>query len=104
MRTLLNSCKYIIVLCLLGAGVLIAGSSHEIIYNGGNPGVEIQNGQNSNIQEVSMVPQSLDHINIILVLLCTGLIGFIGVRRHGHTFKDYVRAEHPQQKFDEDIG
>lgn len=90
MRTILLSCKFIIVLCLLGTGVLMAGSSFEIFYDSGKAGAEIQSGQNSSIQEASVVPKSLDPINIILVLLCTGLIGFWGVRRQRHTLNDYV--------------
>ena len=49
------------------------------------------------------MPSALDQINIIFVLLCTGLIGFFGVRRQRRTLNDYVKVKQPECKFDENF-
>ncbi len=46
------------------------------------------------IQVADAMPLELDHKNIILVLVCIGLIGFFGVRRQSKTLENLVRVKH----------
>ena len=47
----------------------------------------INNGQVTDLKQLA-----LDHNNIILVLVCAGLIGFFGVRRQSKTSKNLVKV------------
>jgi hypothetical protein len=101
MKTILMSCKVTVLLCLLGAGFLMAGSRLNFSQDGGKMGAESQGGLIDGVLQARIIPPALDHINITLVLLCSGLIGFLGVRRKKNTFNDNVKIKAPEAKYDQ---
>ena len=103
MKTIVTSCKVVVLLCLLGAGILIAGSTLDLLQDSGKTGAESQGRLNGGILQASIMPPALDHIKITLVLLCSGLIGFFGVRRQKNTLNDYVKIKAPEAKYDEKL-
>jgi hypothetical protein len=50
----------------------------------------------NNGQVTNAKPSALDHNNIILVLVCTGLIGFFGLRRQRKTLEKFVKVKHSE--------
>jgi len=98
MKTIVMSCKVIVVLCLLGAGILMAGPTLNLLQDRGKTGAESQGGVNDGIVQASILPPAFDHINIVMVLLCSGLIGFFGVRRQKNALNDYVKTKAPEVK------
>ena len=102
MKTIVMSYKVIVVLCLLGAGILMAGSMFILLQDSGKTVSGSQVGVNNGILQARIVPPALDHINITLVLLCSGLIGFFGVRRQKNALNDYMKIKAPKE-FDEEL-
>ena len=59
---------------------------------------ESQKELNKDKQVVNAMLSALDHNNLILVLLCTGLVGFFGVRRHRKTLENIAKIEPPEYR------
>ena len=81
MRIILKKYRFIILSVFLVTGMSIAGWSFAFHYDNKAKSVESQKELKNDTQEVNPMPLALDHNNLILVLVCTGLIGFFGVRR-----------------------
>ena len=91
MRKKLKRYKFIILSVLVMTGVSIMGWALAFKYENfektANSQIELKNhGQVTNLK-----PLALDHNNIILVLVGTGLIGFFGVRRQRKTSETFVK-------------
>ena len=96
MRIKLKNYKFIILSVCLVAGMSMAGWSLAFHYDNKAKSVESQKELKNDPQVVNTMPSALDHTNVILVLLCTGLIGFFGVRRHSKTLENFVKIKPPE--------
>ena len=90
MRKRLKQYKFIILAIFLVAGVSIAGWAFAFHYDNKAQGVGPQKELNNDLQAANVAPSTLDHSKIILLLVSTGLIGFLGVRRKSNTVKTFV--------------
>ena len=87
MRKRLQQYKYIILTIFLVTGVSIAGWAFAFHYDNQAKGVGPQKELNNDLQATNVLPSTLDHSKIILLLVSTGLVGFFGVRRQSNTAK-----------------
>ena len=90
MRKKLKQYKYIVLAIFLVTGVSIAGWAFAFHYDNQAKGVGPQKELNNDLQATNVAPSTLDHSKIILLLVSTGLIGFLGVRRKSNTVKTFV--------------
>ena len=96
MRKKLKRYKFIILSVLVMIGVSITGWTFALnsvnFEKNANSQIELKNhGQVTNLK-----PLAIDHNNIILVLVCTGLIGFFGVRRQSKISENVVKGKHSE--------
>jgi hypothetical protein len=98
MRKKLQQYKYIILAIFLLTGVSIAGWAFASHYDNRAKVVGPQKELNNDLQATNIVPSTLDHSKIILLLVSTGLVGFFGVRRQRNTLKTFVTENHSKIK------
>ena len=98
MRKKLKQYKFIILAIFLVAGVSIAGWAFAYHYDNQAKGVGPQEELNNDLQAANVVPSAIDHSKIILLLVCAGMVGFLGVRRKNSTMKPFVKKKRPQFK------
>ena len=90
--------KYIILALLFMAGVSIAGSAFAYHYDIAAKSAESQKDLKDDIKTTNAMPSDIEHIKLISLLVCAGLIGFFGVRRQRNTLKRYVRDKRSEIK------
>ena len=98
MRKKLKQYKFIILAIFLVAGVSIAGWAFAYHYDNQAKGVGPQEELNNDLQAANVVPSAIDHSKIILLLVCTGMVGFFGVRRQNNAIKKFVKKKRPEIK------
>ena len=81
MRLLLHKYKIVILSVLLMTGIYITGWAFVVHFDKKAKGAESQKELKNNNQAANIIPSVLDRNNILLVLVCIGLVGFFGVRR-----------------------
>ncbi len=95
MRKKLKRYKFIILSVLVMTGVSITGwtlTFNYLNFEKNATSQELKNhGQVTNAKSLT-----LDHNTITLVLVCTGLIGFFGVRRQIKTSENVVKGKHSE--------
>jgi len=89
MRTRLRNYKFIILAIFLVAGASIAGWAFAFHYNNKVKSAESQKEFKNDTLAANVMPSTLDHNRIILLLVCTGLVGFFGVRRKSNPIKTF---------------
>ena len=98
MRKKLIQYKFIILAIFLVAGVSIAGWAFAFHYDNQVKNAGPQKESKNEILTADVMPSAIDHSKIILLLVSTGLIGFLGVRRQSHTRKTFVKNKRPEIK------
>jgi hypothetical protein len=82
--------KFIILAIFLITGLSIAGWAFAFHYNNNAKSAGSQEELKNDSQAANVMPSTLDHSSIILLLVSTGLIGFFGVRRKSNPIKTFV--------------
>jgi len=90
MRKRLKQYRFIILAIFLVAGVSIAGWAFASHYGIKMKSAGSQEEFKNDILAAKVMPSALEHSKIILLLVCTGLVGFFGVRRKSNTVKTFV--------------
>ena len=98
MRIGIPNYKCIILAVLIVAGVSIAGWAFAFYYDKTTKSAVSQKEAQNDSRTVTEMPFELDHKKLILLLVCTGLIGFFGVRRQSNSLKRIVRGKRPETK------
>ncbi len=98
MRIGIPNYKYIILAVLIVAGVSIAGWAFAFYFDNTTKSAVSQKEAQNDSRTVTERPLELDHKKLILLLVCTGLIGFFGVRRKSNSLKRIVRGKRPEAK------
>jgi len=96
MRTKLNKYRFNILAVFLITGMSITGWAITFHYNHTAKSAESQKAPNNDSLLQNIVPAAINHSNTILMLVCTGLIGFIGVRRRGKKLNNLEKTEQPE--------
>jgi len=94
----LKKYNFIILSVFLVAGMSIAGWAFAFRYDDKAKSVGSIKELKKNIQVAKVMPLALDQNNIILVLVCIGLVGFFGVRRQSKKLADFVGVGHPESR------
>jgi hypothetical protein len=81
------------------AGVSVAGLALAFHYGGKAKNAGSQQELKNDIQAANEMLSTLGHSKIILLLVITGLIGFLGVRRKSNTVKTLVMDKRSKIKF-----
>lgn len=92
MRIKLKRSNFFILSVSLITGVFIVGWALASHFDNKEKTVASQKEMKNDVQAANVAPLALDHNNIILVLVCAGLIGFFGVRRQSKTLENFQRA------------
>ena len=90
MRKKLKQHKFIILAIFLMMGMSAAGWTFAFHYDNKAKVAALQEELKNDPQAMDVMPPTLDHSTIILLLVSTGLIGFFGVRRKSNTVKKFV--------------
>jgi hypothetical protein len=90
MRKKLQQYKFIVLAIFLMSGVSIAGWAFAFHYDNQVKNAGPQKEFKNEILTANGIPSAIDHSKIILLLVSTGLIGFLGVRRKSNTVKTFV--------------
>ena len=98
MRKKLQHYKFIILAIFLMTGVFIAGWAFAYHYNNQVKKAGYQNESKNETLTTNVMPAAIDHSKIILLLVCTGLVGFFGVRRQNNTIKKFIKKKRPEIK------
>jgi cobalamin-dependent methionine synthase I len=98
MRKRLKQYKFIILAIFLVAGVSIAGWAFASHYDIKMKSDGSQEESKTDILAAKVMPSALEHSKIILLLVCTGLVGFFFVRRQNNTMKTFVNKKRPEIK------
>ena len=98
MRDKLQQYKFIILAIFLMTGLSIAGWAFASHYENQAKGNGLQKELNNDLQATNVAPSTHDHSKIILLLVCTGLVGFFGVRRQHITIKKFVTENRSKVK------
>ena len=85
MRIGIPNYKYIILAVLIVAGVSIAGWAFAFYFDNTTKSAVSQKEAQNDSRTVTERPLELDHKKLILLLVCTGLIGFFSVRRRSNS-------------------
>jgi hypothetical protein len=85
--------KYIVIslIVLLMAGVSFTGWTITTAKS-----VHSQQTLNNESQSANMVPRAPNHSNTILLLVGTGLVGLIGIRRQGKALESSAKVKQPK--------
>ncbi len=86
MRKKLKKYNFIILSVFVMTGMSITGWAVDFHYENLAETAKFQKELNTNGEVTNAKPLALDNNNIILVLVCTGLIGLFGLRRQRKTF------------------
>ena len=92
MRIKFEKFKFLILSVFLITGVSISGWALASHFDNKGKSVESQKELKNDIQAANVTPLALDHKNIILVLVCAGLVGIFGVRRQSKRLENFVRG------------
>lgn len=103
MRTKVNKYKFIIVAVLLMTGVSITGWAITFHVNHTAKSAESQIAPKNDSQPTNIVPRAINQSNTILMLVCIGLIGFIGIRRQGKKVENLAEVKPPERGNHEDF-
>ena len=98
MRIKIRDYRFIILAIFLVAGVSIAGWALASHYNNKMKSAGSQEELKNDNLAANIMSSALDHSKIILLLVCTGLVGFFGVRRQNNTTKIFVKKKRPEIK------
>ena len=90
MRKRLKQYKFIILAIFLMTGVSIAGWAFAFHYDNQVKNAGPQKEFKNEILTANVMPSAIDHSKIILLLVCTGMVGFFGVRRKSNPVKTFV--------------
>jgi len=94
----LKKYKFIILSVFLLTGMSMAGWAFVFHYDDKARNAESQKELKNDIQVANAMPLALDQNNIILALVCIGLIGFLGVRRQSKKLENFAKAKHPESR------
>jgi len=94
----LRKYRFIILAVFFVAGVSIAGWAFAFHYDNQVKNAGPQKESKNEILTADVMPSALDHSKMILLLACTGLVGFFFVRRKSNTMKTFVKKKRPQIK------
>jgi hypothetical protein len=83
---------------LLITGMSISGWAITYHYNHAANNTESQKAPNTDSQSQNTVPTAITHSSTILMLVCAGMVGFIGVRRQGKKLDNFVKTEQPEHR------
>jgi uncharacterized membrane protein len=97
MRTKINKYKFILVAVFLMTGVSITGWTITFHYNHTAKSIESQIAPKNDSQPANIVPAAINQSNTILLLVCIGLIGFIGIRRQGKKVENLAEVKAPKR-------
>jgi hypothetical protein len=103
MRTKVNKYKFIIVAVFLMTGVSITGWAITFHYNHGAKSAESQIALKNDSLPANIVPAAINPSNTILMLVCIGLIGVVGVRRQGKKVENLAEVKPPERGNHEDF-
>jgi len=103
MRTKINKYKFILVAVFLMTGVPITGWAITFHYNHTAKSAESQIAPENDGQPENIVPAAINQRNTILLLVCIGLIGFIGIRRQGKKVENLAEVKPPERGGNEDF-
>ena len=98
MRKKLQQYKFIVLAIFLMSGVSIAGWAFAFHYDNQVKNAGPQKESKNEILTANVMPPAIDHSKIILLLVCTGIVGFFGVRRQNNTIKTFVKKKCPELK------
>jgi len=98
MRKKLKQYKFIILAIFLMTGVSIAGWAFAFHYDNQVKNAGSQKELKNEILTANVMPPAIDHSKIILLLVCTGMVGFFGVRRQNNTMKTFVKKKRKELK------
>ena len=98
MRRILKKYRFIILSVFLVMGMSIAVRPFAFYIDSKAKRAEAHKELKNDNQVVNALPSARDHTNIVLVLLCTGLVGFFGVRRHRKTLENYSKIKPPEMQ------
>ena len=101
MRIALKKYKFIILSVCIVAGVSITGWALAFYNYKNTTGADSQEELKIDTQAARVKASAPDPNNLILVLVCMGLIGFFGVRRQFKTLEHFVRVRHPENSAQE---
>ena len=99
MRKKLKERKFIILAIFLMTGMAIAGWAFAFHYDNKVKAAGPQKGLKNDLPATNEMPSTLDRSKIISLLVITGLIGFLGVRRKSNTVKTFVTDNRSKIKF-----
>jgi uncharacterized membrane protein len=103
MRTKIKKYKFILVAVFLMTGVSITGWAITFHYNHTAKSAESQLSPKNDSQPANIVPAAINHSHTILMLVCIGLIGFVGVRRQGKKVENLADVKPPERGNHEDF-
>ena len=98
MRMKLREYRFIILAIFLVVGAAIAGWAFAFHYDNKMKSAGSQEVFKNDILAANLMPSALNHKKIISLLVCTGLVGFFGVRRKSNTMKKIVKKKRPEIK------
>ena len=96
MRLIFDKYKITIVSVFLLTVLYVAGWALAIHLNSLSKNAEPKKELEKDSQAVNLAPSVLDPNNILLVLVCIGLIGLFGVRRPSKASENIARLGHPE--------
>jgi hypothetical protein len=96
-RAKLNKYKFIILVVFLMTGVSISGWAITFHNNQTAKSTDSQKAPKNGSKSANIVSGAINHSNTILLLVCTGLIGFIGVRRQGKKLENLAKVKQPER-------
>ena len=98
MKMILKEYRFTILSVFLLMGMYIAGWVFDFHYVDKARNAESQKELKNDNQVANVMPLTLDQNNIILVLICIGLIGFFGVRRPSKILQNLVWLKPPESR------
>ena len=96
MRKKFKIYRFILIAVFVMTCVSIMGWALAFSYENLEEIAQSQKELKNNGQVTNAKPLALDHNHIILVLVCTGLIGFFGVRRQSKISGNFVKVKHSE--------
>jgi uncharacterized membrane protein len=103
MRTKIKKYKFILVAVFLMTGVSITGWTITFHYNHTAKSIESQIAPKNDSQPANIAPAAINHSSTILMLVCIGLIGFVGIRRQGKKVENLADVKPPERGNHEDF-
>ncbi len=103
MRVKINKYRFIILLVVLITGVSITGWAITFHFNKTAKIDESWKASKNGGQSENIVSASNNHNNTILLLVSTGLIGFIGIRRPGKRADNPIKIKSSERRNSENF-